>query len=213
MNTQHGIFDPPAEIPLIMRCFEHAVTPSSPENKPHRCGNHTSRAFIMILAAAAVLCQGCNSKAPIVQPTVLTEEEARALSLDQLTTEAGRGLEARTELADRYFFGKGAETNLEKAVELYAAAAQQGDARAQYITGCWIMNGKGLSSLEKNGGRELMRKSAEQGYTQAEYEFGSELLYADDLAGAPASAAEAFRWLHRAADEGHGHAQVDLAVY
>jgi len=164
------------------------------------------------LASLFVLLPGCNSKKSLPPPRNLSEEEAKGLSPEELSTEAGRGgLRAQLELADRYFFGTGVETNLAKACELYAAAAKQGDARAQYLTGCWMMCGQ--DDLEqKLVGIGLMHKSAEQGYTQAEYELGSALLYPDDPSTVAASAPEAAKWLQRAAEKGHGHAQADLGV-
>jgi TPR repeat protein len=174
-------------------------------------GRMKPRLVIALLSAVACL-QGCDSKKPATPPRVLTEEEAKGLSLDELATEAARGgLQAQLALADRYFFGDGVGTNLVKACELYAAAAKQGDARAQYLTGCWMTSGK-ADTVGNRVGLDLMRKSAEQGYTQAEYELGATLLYADGASTVVAPAPEAFGWLQRAADKGHGHAEADLGV-
>ena len=57
---------------------------------------------------------------------------------------------------------------------------------------------------------ETLRKAAEQGNADAQYDFG--VLYANGKGGVPKDHAEALKWFRKAAEQGHAQAQFDLVV-
>src|SRR6185312_13494846 len=71
-----------------------------------------------------------------------------------------------------YENGTGVEKNIQKAVELYQKAAEQGDAMAQTNLGVYYEDGTGV---EKNFQKavELYQKAAEQGYARAKINLGA----------------------------------------
>jgi len=55
-----------------------------------------------------------------------------------------------------------------------------------------------------------LRKAAEQGNAEAQYDFG--VLSANGKGGVPKDSAEALKWFHKAAEQGHAQAQFKLAA-
>lgn len=80
-----------------------------------------------------------------------------------------------------------------------AAAAQLGGSRAQYRLGMSYMNAGDYAS-----GLPWIRKAAESGYAQAQFELGTDY---EGGQGVPADNAQAVVWLTKAADQGFGIAQ------
>jgi uncharacterized protein len=155
--------------------------------------------FICALAAAGVLL--CAAAEPSPKTAINLE------SVDAITLKAQQGaLVAQLELADRYFYGRGVQTNLDESLSWYAKAARQGNPRARYMIASPLLNHQEATSEEKALALELMRQSANQGYVQAQYELGAYFLYFQK------TPEEALEWLRRAADQGHGHAQADLGT-
>jgi TPR repeat protein len=89
------------------------------------------------------------------------------------------------------------------AARSYLAAAQEGDRLAAFNLAMMLFRG------ETPGSRDVaiawLRRSAEQGMTQAQYNLG--LLY-ENGTGVERSLAKATEWWTRAADQGHIEAQV-----
>jgi len=74
-------------------------------------------------------------------------------------------------LAYMYSHGEGVAQSFEKAVELYALAANQGHATAQFNLGLLYEDGKGIAqSYEK--AFELYTLAAKQGHVNAQYNLG-----------------------------------------
>ena len=87
-------------------------------------------------------------------------------------------------------------------------AAEQGDAKAQFLLGDMYVSGKGVTKDEVEAVRWL-RKAAEQGDAEAQANLG--LMY-DIGEGVAQDNAEAARWYRKAAEQGHAGAQLLLGV-
>ena len=91
----------------------------------------------------------------------------------------------------------------------YRKAADQGDARAQYILGLCYFHGEGVAK-DAVEGLKWWRKAADQGDAEAQYQVG--LLYRDGDVVAK-DATEAMKWLRKAANQGDAKAQYEIALY
>ncbi len=88
------------------------------------------------------------------------------------------------------------------------AAAEKGDAKAQYAMGSAYYLGSGVARNLK-AARHLYKLSAEQGLAEAQMAYGIFLLNGfDDVAG---DRALGIKWIHKAADQGLPEAQADVA--
>jgi uncharacterized protein len=85
--------------------------------------------------------------------------------------------------------------------------AKRGDRLAQFNLAMMIYRGEATG--DKDAGLAWLRKSADQGLAQAQFNLG--LLY-ENGAGVPRSQTDATLWFKRAAEQGHTDAQVSLAT-
>jgi Sel1 repeat len=94
--------------------------------------------------------------------------------------------------------------------EELTAAAQSGDAKAQYNLGMLYHNGGGKAHpRDYEGAMKWLRMSADQGNVEAEDRVG--LMYYDGE-GVPQDYTEAVRWYKAAANKGNAHAQWQLVA-
>ena len=90
------------------------------------------------------------------------------------------------------------------------AAAEQGNAEAQFLLGLQYKVGDGIDK-DRGEAVKWLRKSAESGYAEAQYALGD--LYAGlDPTDELADPREAEKWLKAAAAQGNTDAQSRLAV-
>ena len=94
------------------------------------------------------------------------------------------------------------------AIREWAAAADAGDARAQFGLGAMYRNGEGLA-LDAGQAAALYRKAAQQGHVQAQFSLG--VLYQNGV-GVAKDDAIAATWYTQAARQSHAQAQYNLAV-
>lgn len=97
------------------------------------------------------------------------------------------------------------DTNI---ITWYRAAAEHGDADAQYALGFMYDNGKGVQQNHTTAA-DWYNKAAEQGETAAQSSLG--LAYLNGQ-GIPQNYAKAAQWLSRAAERGSVAAQYDLGL-
>ena len=93
-------------------------------------------------------------------------------------------------------------------VKEWRAAAENGDAQAQYNLGRAYFYGKGVAKDEREAVR-WTRKSAEQGYAPAQRNMGLAYILGDGVAK---NKREAVRWFRKAAEQGNAVAQFDLGL-
>lgn len=80
---------------------------------------------------------------------------------------AGRGdAQAQYHLAEKFFWGKSAASDVEKAMELYRKAARQGNAKAQTQMGFAYQYGLG-TARDRSEAAKWYQKASEQGYAPA----------------------------------------------
>lgn len=109
-----------------------------------------------------------------------------------------------------YFDGNNAEQHYPEALKYCREAAEQGKARAQYLLGYMLENGKGTAA-DRAGALEWYRKAADQGYATAEYVVGAFYFKGIEV---EQDAAEAVRWFKKAAEHGQPDAPLNLfAIY
>lgn len=100
------------------------------------------------------------------------------------------------------FLGDGDESNLERA----KAAAERGDAAAEYFLGRAFFQGKDVAQ-DYSKAAELFRKAAEQGNAQAQNDLGA--MFENGL-GVERDLAEAVNWFTRSAEKGDANGQFNL---
>jgi len=103
-------------------------------------------------------------------------------------------------LGAAYDNGIGVKRDVDKALQWYQKAAEQGLAEAQFNL-AHLMVTEEISSV---AAAEWMRKAADQGMTDAEYLMG--VIYMEGI-GLEMDPAEGRRWLKKAAAKGHAEAQ------
>ena len=96
-----------------------------------------------------------------------------------------------------------------KAVKQYTAAAEQGDAEAQYHLGVCYEKGEGVTQSYKEAVK-WYQKAAEQGYAEAQSNLA--LCY-ENGHGVTGSYEEAAKWFIKAAEQGYAYAQYRLGDY
>lgn len=99
--------------------------------------------------------------------------------------------------------------NYEKAYEILAPIAANGDADAQYVLGLMYASGHGVDQSYYNAGR-MYRQAGEQGHVGAQVNLGSLLENCRGIGGCKREDAAA--WYRRAADQGDAIAQYNLGV-
>lgn len=105
------------------------------------------------------------------------------------------------------FYSTHANKNLKKIAELYEAAANQGDAIAQYHTGECYLKGHGVA---KNVDTAItwFTSAAEQGHAQVQCELGK--VYLHSIGDRKPDYEKAIKWLTLAATKEHGEACFTL---
>ena len=89
-----------------------------------------------------------------------------------------------------------------------AAAANKGDAEAQYMVGLLYATGQGVSQDYKQA-VAWYRKAADQGYASAQFNLGQRYYEGQ---GVTQDYSQAASWYRKAADQGNAGAQYNLAV-
>jgi hypothetical protein len=95
-----------------------------------------------------------------------------------------------------------------KAVELWRALAEKGDAVAQYRLGAMYAEGRGVVQ-DDAAALTWFRRSANQGNAEAQYNVGAS--YAEGV-GVGRDEGEAAKWFRRAAEQGMAFAQINLGL-
>ncbi|HSM29877.1 MAG TPA: tetratricopeptide repeat protein [Woeseiaceae bacterium] len=98
--------------------------------------------------------------------------------------------------------------NFEKAMALWAPAAESGDADSQYGMGLLYSEGI-VVPMDDNEALKWFGLAAEQGHGEAQYKLG--VMHANGW-GVPMSEAEAMKWYKLAAENGVTAAQVSLGT-
>jgi TPR repeat protein len=125
---------------------------------------------------------------PTVDIATLQQGAAAGNAYDQLN------------LGAAYDNGIGVERDIDKALQWYQKAAEQGLAEAQFNL-AHLMVTEELSAV---AAAEWMRKAADQGMTDAEYLMG--VIYAEGI-GVDLDHGQARLWLQKAAAKGHAEAK------
>nr|WP_306263713.1 hypothetical protein [Pararhizobium sp. IMCC3301] len=115
---------------------------------------------------------------------------------------------AQFEVGSRYADGFGTPADMQKAVQWYRRAADQGLAPALYRLGSLLEHGRGITK-DKAAAAELYEQAGDKGNTKAMYNLG--VLHAQGALGEPDFAAAA-EWFTRAAEAGVRDSQFNLAI-
>lgn len=111
--------------------------------------------------------------------------------------------------AMQYWQGsEGVAKDPSKAVALFTAAANAGNAEAQLTLGYLYMKGQGVD-VNLNKAVQLFAQAAEQGNRDAQYNVGLAHLRGH---GAELNLAKAYQWFVRAAEQGDAGAQYNIGV-
>ena len=124
----------------------------------------------------------------------------RNLAAEKMTP--ARMTEAQFNLGFRYNHGHGVNKHLQKAVDWYRKAAEQGDTRAQTNLGFMYTKGQGVAQDYK-AAVNWYRKAAKQGYALAQFNLGT--MYAKGQ-GVVQDFVQSYMWLDLAATSGHAAA-------
>ncbi len=116
-------------------------------------------------------------------------------------------VEAAVGLGAMFATGTGVEKDHAQAARYFEKAAATGHAVASYNLALLFLSGKGKPENPQRG-FGLMGYAAEKGVTAAQYDLGT--LYATGTGTEP-NAFEAAKWFARAANRGHGEAEVEFA--
>ena len=93
-------------------------------------------------------------------------------------------------------------------IEEIRQAAEQGDARAQFLLGSMYMNGEGVPKHFREAAK-WYRQAADQGHASAQLNLG--YMY-DKGEGVPEDDPEAVKWYRKAAEQGDTSAQSSLGI-
>lgn len=129
----------------------------------------------------------------------LQAEQMVDIAALQKKAEAGDAY-AQLNLGAAYDNGMGVARDIEKALNWYEKAAEQGVAEAQFNLAHLLVE----QELGASVAAGWMRKAADQGMVDAEYLMG--VIYAEGIGVAP-NREEAVRWLDKAVAKGHEEAQ------
>ncbi len=110
--------------------------------------------------------------------------------------------------ARRFYWGRGEEKNLAKALQLYQQAANMGDGQAQFITGGMYYTGKG-ANVDHQKAFYYLKKAAANGFATPESQNALAQIYLDGKI-VPKNLPEAFKLLSRSAENGNMQAQNEL---
>jgi hypothetical protein len=122
------------------------------------------------------------------------------MDIGKLAKEAAAGdAYAQLNLGAAYDNGIGVEHDIDKALQWYQKAAEQGLAEAQFNLAHLLVT----EEISAVAAAEWMQKAAEQGMTDAEYLLG--VIYAEGI-GVEVDAAKAHIWLQKAVAKGHAEA-------
>ena len=124
--------------------------------------------------------------------------------LERLAREGDRV--AQTNLAQRYYHGRGVRRDFVAAAKWYQLAADQGDAAAQTNLGRLYFNGEGVS-LDKRKAADWSLAAALQGNSTAQFNLG--LMYKHG-SGVAKNLKKAQHWLRKAAEKGEPGASREL---
>lgn len=113
------------------------------------------------------------------------------------------------QLAYRSYTGEGQPVNYEKAFQLYLAAAERGNAEAQFVVGGMYYKGQGTDP-DRLKAFKWLRRAEQQGKTSPESLALIGSMYLQGI-GVPQNYLEAKRYLHQAAEQGDLSAKKDLA--
>jgi TPR repeat protein len=109
-------------------------------------------------------------------------------------------------------FRAGAEAYRRKdyaaALSSFRQAADNGDAKAQYILGTMYGNGVGVTQDYRQA-MIWLRRAADRGDASGQHDVG--IMYRDGL-GVPQNYREAVNWIRKAADQGNAGAQYDIGL-
>lgn len=165
-------------------------------------------------AAAWILVATMAASAPVAFADPLADGIAAVRKKDYFNAvrllmplaQAGNA-QAQLQLGDLYYHGHGVKESDEEALRWYERAAQQGLSQAQFQAGNMYAYGLGTAA----GDLEVDRKAAlfyfeaaRQGHREAQYGLAILILAGK---GVERDEAEAYKWMKRAADQGHEDAR------
>jgi TPR repeat protein len=119
---------------------------------------------------------------------------------------------AQRYLGYMHFHGKGMKEDDAKAFEWFSKAAAQGDSESQYKVGYMYTFGFGPKNESDPDlkAAEWYFKAAGQNHVEAQYSLGLMFLAGK---GVVSSKDEAYKWIKRAADQGHDGAKESLKAF
>ena len=115
--------------------------------------------------------------------------------------------QAQLAMGDLYYHGHGVKESDEEALRWYERAAAQGLAQAQYQAGNMYAYGLGVAAADLEADRKAALfyfEAARQGHREAQYGLAILILAGK---GVERDDAEAYKWMKRAADQGHEDAR------
>lgn len=166
-------------------------------------------------AAQKIPCGGHRTGwSSLPSPATIAANEAyvaaTVLSTEELIERTAKGdMGAQIELGLRYVKGDRIEKNVERAVALFQAAADQENPLGQYFLGTAYAQGVGVPQNEYRA-IELWESSSKQGYSFAQYWLGA--MIANGFAGISKSVCAALPLYEAAADSGNTDAAYSLGL-
>jgi len=122
---------------------------------------------------------------------------------------AGQGF-AQYALGKKYRDGQGVERNIQKAVELFALAAKQGNSFAAFALGKMYLSNDASLPRDEATALNWITYASERGNQFAQCYLGKLLLKGAD--GIPQDTNAALRWLRASVDQGNVYAEYALAM-
>ena len=154
--------------------------------------------------------KGAKSSAKPTSQSGKAGKKSRAGRAAAVGAAVAAGAAAAAPLGREHWTPEAKSNQAEDAKELATirAAAQEGDAKAQYLLGSRYRFGKGVKQ-DLPLAVQWYRKAADQGYAPAQSDLG--VLYANGR-GVAQDEAQAVHWYRKAADQGDGIAQNNLGL-
>jgi uncharacterized protein len=163
-------------------------------------------AWIFVAAIAALSPTAHGDELADGIAAVRKKDYFNAVRLLMPLAQAGNA-QAQLELGDLYYHGHGVKESDEEALRWYERAARQGLTQAQFQAGNMYAYGLGTAANDLEIDRKAALyyfEAARQGHREAQYGLAILILAGK---GVERDDAEAYKWMKRAADQGHEDAR------
>jgi TPR repeat protein len=162
--------------------------------------------WVLVAALASLAPVACADELSDGIAAVRKKDYYNAVRLLMPLAQAGNA-QAQLQVGDLYYHGHGVKESDEEALRWYEQAARQGLSQAQFQAGNMYAYGLGTSAGDLDVDRKAALyyfEAARQGHRDAQYGLAILILAGK---GVERDEAEAYKWMKRAADQGHEDAR------